>query len=144
MYEPGPSRTSAFPSGAWMYVPDTIATFMRWVCVCRGTAYLAGSLKNAPNAPLVWSPHRFAILTPGAPFGSRSVHFRSPADRKTGCPDRACGVLLAFASPGGCARTGAARNSEIENATTFLGLIGCLLVGTVVGRRYHRNGWDRS
>src|SRR6266498_4454181 len=62
-----------------MYVPDTITTVMSWVCVWRGTANPAGSLKNAPYGPFVWSPHRSATLTPGAPVGSRSVHFRSPA-----------------------------------------------------------------
>jgi hypothetical protein len=24
MYEPGPSRTCGFPSGAWMYVPEIV------------------------------------------------------------------------------------------------------------------------
>jgi hypothetical protein len=42
---------------------------------------------------------------------------------KTGCADPAFEGLLVFASTEGCAWTGAARTSEIENARKFLGLI---------------------
>ncbi|PYQ66907.1 MAG: hypothetical protein DMF54_06440 [Acidobacteria bacterium] len=80
-----------------------------------GVVNPAGNLMNAPYAPFVWFPQTSAILTPGAPLGSRSVHFRSPAGTKTGS--------LAFAaSPDPCART-AAITKDAASARMFLALI---------------------
>src|SRR5712692_7359723 len=106
-----------------MYVPDTITTLMSWVCVWSGAANPAGNLKNAPYAPFAWLPHRSAILTPGAPVGSRSVHFKSLAGMTTSRLAAPFGALLAFVSPDPCAKTGAARANVITNARTFLALI---------------------
>src|SRR5450759_2317644 len=106
-----------------MNVPDTITTFIAFVCVWRGAENPAGNLMNAPYAPFVWSPHRSAILTPGAPVGSRSIHFRSPAGMNFGALAPAFGALFAFASPDPCARTAVASTNDAANARMFLALI---------------------
>src|SRR6266851_8015831 len=111
-----------------MYVPDTITTFMSCVCVWRGAANPAGSLNNAPNAPFAWSPQRSATLTPGAPWGSRSVHFKSAAGMTTSRLAAAFGALFALASPDPCAKTARANTNDTPNTRMFLGLIELLLV----------------
>src|SRR6266498_2614175 len=121
-----------------MYLPDTITSFMAWVCVWSGAANPAGSLMNAPYPPFAWSPHTSAILTPGAPVGSRSVHFSSLAGMTTGPLAPVFGALFAFASPDPCARTAVASTNDTANARTFLALIEPPL-SKVLRRGYHQD-----
>src|ERR1700720_2648135 len=111
-----------------MNVPEMTAIFMSWVCVWRGVVNPAGNLVNPPYAPFVWSPHTSATLTPGAPLGSSSVHFRSAAGTMTAFFPPAFGALFAFAAPDPCARTDAARMNDTAKAMTFLDLIETLLM----------------
>src|SRR6266851_10061830 len=120
-----------------MNVPDTITIFIAFVCVWRGAENPAGNLMNAPYAPFVWSPHRSAIWTPGAPFGSRSIHFTSAAGMNFGAFAPAFGALFAFASPAPCARTATASTNDTANTRTFLALIKPPLL-RVFRRGYHR------
>src|SRR6266487_745974 len=87
-----------------------------------GAANPAGNLKNAPNAPLAWLPHRSATLAPGAP-GSRSVHFTSLAGMTTSRLAAACEGRLAFASPEACAKTVAGNPSVIPSISASLAVI---------------------
>src|SRR6186997_2093049 len=117
-------------------------TFMSCVCVCSGVVNPAGSLIYAPMAPLAWLPHRSATFTPGAPAGSRSVHLRAPAGVKTG--GRAPPFCAAFA-PDDCARRGAVRINDIENARTFLDLIAYLLCRyTLSVKSYYRRPFSSA
>jgi hypothetical protein len=106
-----------------MNVPEMITIFIPFVWVWRGAANPAGNLVIDPYAPFVWSPHRSAIMTPGAPFGSSSTHFMSAAGMNFGAFTPAFGALFAFASPAACARTAPATRIETANARMFLALI---------------------
>src|SRR4029450_8076068 len=99
-----------------------ITTLMSWVCVWRGAANPAGSLKSAPKAPLAWLPHRSATLTPGTP-GSRSVHFMSLAGMTSSrlCADAA--ARFVSVATGACARTATGQAHVTTSVTTLLALI---------------------
>jgi hypothetical protein len=54
---------------------------------------------------------------------------------KTGCPAPAFGALFGFACPDDCPRSGAARKSDIENASKYRGFIESLLAVTKVAAK---------
>src|SRR5438094_3350670 len=78
------------------------------------TANRAGSLENAPKGPFAGSPQSFATFTPGAPAGSRSVHFRSAAEIGIGRLPDVPSLSLAV-----CAHD-ARRNNNAKPSTYFL------------------------